>query len=83
MSTQEQKVKKTRKPKTKRLYFGPEVDLEIVKYNLSTDEFERSRIYQLGIKAAFEKLVENIIHTFKFYFTDDQTLPQVQHEVSS
>lgn len=83
MSTQEQKVKKTRKPKTKRLYFGPEVDLEIVKYNLSTDEFERSRIYQLGIKAAFEKLVENIIHTFKFYYTDDQTLPQVQHEVVS
>ena len=83
MSTQEQKVKKTRKPKTKRLYFGPEVDLEIVKYNQSTDEFERSRIYQLGIRTAFEKLVENIIHTFKFYYTDDQTLPQVQHEVVS
>jgi len=65
------------------MYFGPEVDLEIIKYNETSDEFERSRIYQKGIQAAFEKLVENIIHTFKFYYTDDQSLQQVQHEVVS
>lgn len=79
----QQKIKKTRKPKTKRLYFGPDVDFEIVKYNESEDSMERSRIYQKGIQPAFEKLVENIIHTFKFYYTGDQTMQQQQHEVVS
>ena len=78
-----QKPKKTRKPKTKRLYFGPEVDLSIIKYNATESDFERSLIYQNEIKAAFEKLVENIIHTFKFYYTDGQTIQQMQHEVVS
>jgi len=82
MSTQ-QKTKKTRKPKTKRLYFGPDVDFEIIKYNESSDSLERSRIYKQGIQSAFEKLVENIIHTFKFYYTGDQTMQQQQHEVVS
>jgi hypothetical protein len=82
MSTQ-QKIKKTRKPKTKRLYFGPDVDFEIIKYNESSDSLERSRIYKQGIQSAFEKLVENIIHTFKFYYTGDQTMQQQQHEVVS
>lgn len=82
MST-EKKIKKTRKPKTKRLYFGPEVDISIVKYNSTESSHERSIIYQREIKPAFEKLVENIIHTFKFYYTDGQTLQQVQHEVVS
>lgn len=82
MSTQP-KPKKTRKPKTKRMYFGPEVDLEIIKYNQTSDRLERSRIYQHHIRPAFEKLVENIIHTFKFYYTGDQTMQQMQHEVVS
>lgn len=81
MSTQ--KPKKTRKPKTKRMYFGPEVDLSIVKYNATDSEVERSLIYQYEIRPAFEKLVENIIHTFKFYYTDGQSFKQVQHEVVS
>lgn len=79
----QQKIKKTRKPKTKRMYFGPEVDLEIIKYNNCTDPVERSRIYKEGISTAFNKLVENIIHTFKFYYTADQTMQQQQHEVVS
>lgn len=77
------KPKKTRKPKTKRMYFGPEVDLSIIKYNSTDDTLQRSIIYQNEIKPAFEKLVENIIHTFKFYYTDGQTIEQVQHEVVS
>ena len=79
----ENKPKKTRKPKTKRMYFGPEVDFSIVRYNQTEDVLERSAIYKNEIKPAFEKLVENIIHTFKFYYTDGQTLQQVQHEVVS
>lgn len=81
MSTQ--KTKKTRKPKTKRMYFGPEVDFSIVKYNTTENDLERSLIYQQEIRPAFEKLVENIIHTFKFYYTDGQSFKQVQHEVVS
>lgn len=77
------KQKKQRKPKTKRMYFGPEVDLGIIKYNSTDNELERSVIYNKEIKAAFEKLAENIIHTFKFYYTDGQNLQQVQHEVVS
>jgi hypothetical protein len=83
MSTQQTKPKKTRKPKTKRLYFGPEVDQAIIRYNASSDPAERSLIYSQEIKAAFEKLVENITHTFKFYYTDDQSMEQSQHEVVS
>jgi len=77
------KPKKTRKPKTKRMYFGPEVDVSIVKYNATESDYERSLIYQHEIRPAFEKLVENIIHTFKFYYTDGQSFKQVQHEVVS
>jgi hypothetical protein len=65
------------------MYFGPEVDLEIIRYNETQDNLERSKIYQQGIRPAFEKLVENIIHTFKFYYTGDQTMQQMQHEVVS
>ena len=76
-------TKKQRKPKTKRLYFGPDVDVSIVKYNGTDDSLERSLIYQREIRSAFEKLAENIIHTFKFYYTDGQSLQQLQHEVVS
>jgi len=76
-------MKKQRKPKTKRLYFGPDVDVSIIKYNGTDDSLERSLIYQREIRPAFEKLAENIIHTFKFYYTDGQTLQQLQHEVVS
>lgn len=75
--------KKQRKPKTKRLYFGPDVDVSIVRYNETESDIERSLIYQREIRPAFEKLAENIIHTFKFYYTDGQTLQQLQHEVVS
>ena len=75
------KQKKTRKPKTKRLYFGPEVEEAIIRYNATEDSSERSLIYSREIRAAFEKLVENITHTFKFYYTDDQSMEQSQQEV--
>lgn len=65
------------------MYFGPEVEEAIIRYNLCEDQVERSRIYDLEIKYAFEKLTENIIHTFKFYYTDGQDLKTVQHDVIS
>ena len=49
-------------------------------YNSLEDEPERNRIYDAEIKYAFDKLAENIIHTFKFYHFD---IPyeDVKHEV--
>lgn len=81
MSTQE--PKKRRAKKSKKQYFGPEVDVSISKYNATDDFNEKSLIYEREIKQPMEKLVENIIHTFKFYYTDNVPLDQVQHEVVS
>lgn len=74
---------KKRARKSKKMYFGPEVDVSIAKYNETLDTDEKSKIYQREIQKPMEKLVENIIHTFKFYYTDNVPLHQVQHEVVS
>ena len=68
-----------RKPKDKQ-YFTKDTENAILLYNSLTDEFERNKIYNEHIKYPFEKLVENIIHTFKFYHFD---IPyeDVKHEV--
>lgn len=63
------------------MYFGPEVEEAIIRYNNTEDNNERSQIYNNEIKYAFEKLVENIIHTFKFYYTDGQDFKSAQHDV--
>ena len=42
----------------------------------------RNKIYNEHIRKAFEKLVENIIHTFKFYYFDVSS-EEVKHEVVS
>lgn len=76
-------TKKPRAKKTKKLYFGPETEAAIIRYNQCEDQFERSRIYDQEIKYAFEKLTENLIHTFKFYYTDGQDIKTVQHDVIS
>lgn len=73
----------TKQKRSKKIYFGPEVDLSIAEYNKEEDAAVRSLIYKREIKQPMEKLVENIIHTFKFYYTDNVPLDQVQHEVVS
>ena len=55
----------------KRLYFGPEVQDAIIRYNTNSEDFSlRNKIYQQEIHAAFDKLAENIINTFKFTYFD-------------
>ena len=76
------KVKKKpgRKPK-KKLYFGPEVQDAIIKYNTNPDNHVlRNRVYSQEIHAAFDKLAENIINTFKFTYFDDP-FEDVKNEV--
>ena len=53
-----------------RVYFGLDVQDAIVRYNQSDNDTERNIIYQNEIHKAFDKLVENIINTFKFSYFD-------------
>jgi hypothetical protein len=70
-----------RKPKTSIQYFTEETEDAIILYLQTTDTIERNRIYNSKIEYAFDKLAENIIHTFKFYYTDVDTMGELKHEV--
>ena len=73
-------IKKITKKKKRKVYFGQEVQDAVVEYNSSTNNEERNIIYQTRIHAAFDKLAENIINTFKFtYF--DYGFEDIKHEV--
>jgi hypothetical protein len=70
-----------RKPKEPRIYFTQDTEDAIVEYLITIDINERNRIYNDRIKYGFYKLAENIIHTFKFYYTDTDTIEELKHEV--
>ena len=62
-------------------YFTQDTENAIVLYNNTTDFELKSRIYHDRIHYAFFKLTENIIHTFKFYYTEVDNIEDLQHEV--
>ena len=68
-----------RKPKNKQ-YFTKETEDAILLYNQLENSIERNKLYEAKIKYPFDKLVENIIHTFKFYHFD-VPYEDVKHEV--
>ena len=70
-----------KKPKKSGVYFTQETENAIVLYNTTLDSEIRSKIYQNEIHYAFFKLTENIIHTFKFYYTEVDNIQDLQHEV--
>tara|TARA_R110002051_G_scaffold230415_1_gene292461 strand:+ start:644 stop:1366 length:723 start_codon:yes stop_codon:yes gene_type:complete len=70
-----------RKKKTKNMYFTQDTEDAIVRYNGSSDPEERSKIYEKEIHYGFFKLTENIIHTFKFYYTEVDEIEHLQHEI--
>ena len=72
-----------RKPKTKNNYFTQETEQAILEYRSSVDHGERNRIYNERIHFGFYKLVENIIHTFKFYYTEVDNIEDLKYEVVS
>ena len=76
----EEEIKKVVKKKKRKVYFGQEVQNAVVEYNSSSDDSERNKIYQTRIHAAFDKLAENIINTFKFT-SFDMPFQDVKHEV--
>ena len=75
------KVAKLKK-KTKHYYFNIGTEKAIIRYNKTDDSALKNIIYNEHISYPFDKLAENIIHTFKFYYFDVPS-EQVKHEVVS
>jgi len=73
-------VAKKRRPKSKN-YFTQETEDSIVLYNNTVDTKIKSQIYESYIHYPFFKLTENIIHTFKFYYTEVDKIEHLQHEI--
>ena len=70
------------KKKNKKMYFDQAVQDAVVQYNNEKNPIIRNKIYSEKIAYAFDKLVENIINTFKFsYF--DAMFDDVKQEVVS
>ena len=67
--------------KSKANYFTKETEEYIVRYNNSTDQDYRNKIFTDHIYFPFYKLAENIIHTFKFYYTDVDVIEDLKHEI--
>ena len=65
-----------------RYYFTQKTEDAIIRYNNEKRAPMRNKIYNDHIAAAFDKLCENIIHTFKFYYFDVPS-EDVKHEVVS
>ena len=75
-----EEVVKKKKPSSNN-YFTQETEDAIVAYNKATSTDEKEKIYHRHIHYAFFKLTENIIHTFKFYYTEVDNIEDLQHEV--
>ena len=76
------KRKRKRKKKGKNYYFHEGTEKAIIRYNNTDNPHLKNKIYNEHIRAAFDKLAENIIHTFKFYYFDVGS-EEVKHEVVS
>ena len=72
---------KKRGRKSKRQYFTEDTEHAILEYLASENQAERNRIYNSRIHHSFYKLAENLIHTFKFYYTEVDDLEDLKHEV--
>jgi hypothetical protein len=70
-----------RKPKQPIVYFTQDTENAILQYTASTDDIFRNKIFNEKINYAFHELAENIIHTFKFYYTDVDSINELKHEV--
>jgi len=69
--------KKVKKSPT--MYFTQDTEDAVIEYNAQENMDVRNNIYNTRIKAAFEKLVENIFNTFKFTYFDTSPI-EIQKE---
>jgi len=65
-------MKKTRRKKTKRLYFTEVHERAIIEYCNTSDRYVKSQLYVNYIHPAFDELVDKIVYTYKF-----NTLPNI------
>ena len=73
--------KKRGRKRTKKQYFTPDTDAAIKEYLSTSNQDERDTIFKDRIWYPFYKLAENLIHTFKFYYTEVDDLEDLKHEV--
>ena len=78
--TKDGKVRK-RRPKKSIDYFTLDTQQAILDYRLETSQAIRNKIFNEKIYYAFYKLAENIIHTFKFYYTEVDNIDELKYEV--
>ena len=72
------------KPQNKdNYYFTQETEDAIVKYNMSSDPVFRDKLFKKEIYQPLYKLSENIIHTFKFYYLDVDSIEDLKLDVVS
>jgi len=72
---------KKRGRKSKRQYFTDDTEQAILEYLATDNQVLRNKIYNERIHFSFYKLAENLIHTFKFYYTEVDDLEDLKHEV--
>jgi hypothetical protein len=70
-----------RKKKKVREYFNQETENAIIAYINSDSKEERDFLFSTKINESIHKLAENIIHTFKFYYTELNNVEDLKHEV--
>ena len=73
--------KKRGRKRTKKQYFTPDTDAAIKEYLATSNQDDRDEIFKTRIWYPFYKLAENLIHTFKFYYTEVDDLEDLKHEV--
>ena len=73
--------KRRGRKRTKKQYFTPDTDAAIKEYLASSNQDERDNVFATRIHYPFYKLAENLIHTFKFYYTEVDDLEDLKHEV--
>lgn len=78
--TKDGKVRK-RRPKKSIDYFTLDTQQAILDYRKEKSQAKRDQIFNEKIYYAFYKLAENIIHTFKFYYTEVDNINELKHEV--
>jgi len=72
------------KPQNKdNYYFTQETEDAIVRYNASSDPIYRDTVFKKEIYHPLYKLAENIIHTFKFYYLDVDSIEDLKLDVVS
>ena len=71
------------KPVKNNNYFTQETEDAIVRYNASSDPIYRNLVFSKEIYYPLYKLAENIIHTFKFYYTDVDVIEDLKLEIVS